>query len=172
MALVLGSAFCYRPVFWKNTDKYEIAADGGADGNGIKFKGLKTVINFDEEDPARSKIVAIIDANTLDAGNKEMTAHAKEAIDPQKFPEISFKSTSIAKTAKGYEATGDLTLHGVTKEVKFPFEFDSKSDIIKFPFLPKQTFNGKMNIKPKEFGITRGGTPDILFINISVPVTK
>jgi polyisoprenoid-binding protein YceI len=169
---ILVSAFCFKPVFWKTTEKYEISAGSGSDGGGIKFRGLKAVISFDEQDPSRSTIMATIDANTLEAGNKEMTAHAKEAIDAKNFPEINFKSTAVKKTEKGYEATGDLTLKGITREIKFPFEFDSKNDIVKFPFLPKQTFMGKMLIIPKEFGITRGGTPNELFINISVPVTN
>jgi polyisoprenoid-binding protein YceI len=170
---ILSCAFCFiKPENWKATEKYDISAGGGVDGGGIKFKGLKAFISFDEEDCTRSKIMTTIDANTLNAGNKEMTEHAKEAIDAKNFPEISFKSTAIAKTAKGYEATGDLTLKGITKEIKFPFEFDSKKDIVKFPFVPKQTFVAKMMIKPKDFGVTRGGTPDQLFIDISVPVTK
>jgi polyisoprenoid-binding protein YceI len=170
---ILSCAFCFvKPENWKATEKYDISAGSGADGGGIKFKGLKAFINFDEEDCTRSKIMATIDANTLSAGNKEMTEHTKEAIDAKNFPEISFKSTAIAKTAKGYEATGDLTLKGITKEIKFPFDFDSKKDIVKFPFVPKQTFVAKMLIKPKDFGITRAGTPEQLFIDISVPVIK
>lgn len=173
LILIFSCSFCFiKPENWKQTEKYEIAAGSGSDGKGIKFKGLKAFISFDEEDCARSKFMATIDANTLEAGNKEMTAHAKEAIDAKNFPEISFKSTAIAKTTKGYEATGELTLKGKTKEIKFPFNFDSKKDIIQFPFVPKQTFVAKMLIIPKDFGITRAGTPSELYIDISIPVTK
>ena len=117
--------------------------------------------------------MASIDANTLDAGNKEMTEHAKEAIDSKNFPEISFVSTNITKTTNGYEATGDLTLKGITKQITFPFSFDSKKDVVlKFPITPKETFSGTMKIVAKDFKITRKGTPDIIFVDLTIPVTK
>jgi polyisoprenoid-binding protein YceI len=173
LIVLIGYAFCFvKPLTWKVKDNYSITTGSGADGKGISFKGLKATINFDEEDASKSFVNAFIDANSLNAGNSEMTEHAKEAIDAKKFPLITFRSTSIVKTKTGYEATGDLTLKGVTKEIKFPFDFDSKKDIIKFPFVPKETFSARMTIIPKDFGVVRPGTPDKLFIDIIVPVTK
>ena len=101
-----------------------------------------------------------------------MTEHAKEAIDSKNFTEISFKSVMITKTKEGYEASGDLTLKGVTKQITFPFDFDSKKEIQRSPVVPQQTFCGKITIFPKDFGITRAGTPNILVIDIVTPVTK
>jgi polyisoprenoid-binding protein YceI len=37
----------------------------------------------------------------------------------EKYPAMTFKSTSIKKSKQGsYELTGDLTIHGITKQVK------------------------------------------------------
>ncbi len=52
----------------------------------------------------------------VDARNK----HLKSAdfFDTEKFPALSFKSTSIKKAGKNkYKLTGDLNLHGITKQV-------------------------------------------------------
>jgi len=118
------------------------------------------------------KITASIDATTINTGNNEMNAHAKEALNTALFPVITFVSTSITKTISGYEAIGNLTLKGITKTIKFPFYFDSKKTLALFPFIPKETFNGSFTIFPKDFSITRKGTPDQVTISITIPVTK
>jgi polyisoprenoid-binding protein YceI len=53
-------------------------------------------------------------------GNAKWESDIKAAswFDVKQFPNITFKTTSVKKTGDDtYEATGDLTLHGVTKSV-------------------------------------------------------
>ncbi|HOZ88439.1 MAG TPA: YceI family protein, partial [Bacteroidia bacterium] len=107
-------------VTWKVKDDYTVKFSGGT------FKGLKALILFNENNPENSRITASIDARTINTGNRLMDEHAKDrqALDAENFPLITFVSTSIRKNANGYEATGNLTLKGVTKEVKLPFVFN------------------------------------------------
>ncbi len=56
----------------------------------------------------------------LDMGNEMWEKDIKAAswFDVKQFPTITFKTTSVKKTGDNvYEATGDLTLHGVTKSI-------------------------------------------------------
>jgi polyisoprenoid-binding protein YceI len=56
----------------------------------------------------------------LDMGNEKWAADIKAAswFDVKQFPTITFKTSSMKKTADDtYEATGDLTVHGVTKTI-------------------------------------------------------
>jgi polyisoprenoid-binding protein YceI len=56
----------------------------------------------------------------VDMGNPKWESDIKAAswFDVKQFPTITFKTTSVKKTADNtYEATGDLTLHGVTKSI-------------------------------------------------------
>lgn len=130
----------------------------------IYFKGLKTDIAFDETNPEKSKIIATIDATTVDTGNEMMTIHAKEAnvLDTEKFPEIKFESSAIRKITKGYEVTGTLTMKGISKEITFPFTFDN------------DTFSGKFSILANDFNIARQGAVPSgeIKIELIVPVTK
>ncbi len=171
--ILLISAFTIaKPVSWKVKPNYSVKVVGAFDDK-MYFKTLTAMIVFDEEAPEKSKFMATIDAKSLNSPSSEMTEHAKQALEVAKFPEITFVSTSITKTKLGYEATGDLTLKGITKQIKFPFVFDSKKDLSdKFPFVAKETFNGKMSITAKDFNITRKGTPDQIFIDITIPVSK
>ncbi|MBA2613692.1 MAG: YceI family protein [Bacteroidetes bacterium] len=159
--ILFASAFTFiQSVNWKVKEGYTVKFTGKK-VDGI-FKGLKAEINFNEKDPGKSKILASIDATTANTGSGIMNKHAKseDGLNTEKFPTINFESSEITKMANGFLATGKLTLRGVTKEIKFPFTFAN------------DTFNGKFAIAPKEYGVTRNGTPDEITIELNIPVTK
>ena len=169
--ILVTSAFTLiTSVSWKIKENYSVKyTAGGIEGY---FKGLKATIVFDEEHPEKSKITAFIDATSLDAGDALMTQHSKEALETNKFPVISFVSTSILKTPKGYDAFGNLTLKGAMRKIVIPFIFNSKKMSTKFPFVDKETFSGAFTISPKSFNITRSGTPEQVTIELTVPVKQ
>jgi polyisoprenoid-binding protein YceI len=166
LVLVLISAFVlYQSVDWKVKEGYSVKVFRNSQLQyPIVFKGLKAEISFDKEKPEASKISAVIDATTVDTGNESMTAHAKEpsVLDTDKYPEITFKSSSIKKEDSGYEITGNLTMKGITKEITFPFTFE------------KDTFIGMFTIEAKDFNITREGAVPSgqIRIELTIPVTK
>jgi len=156
---------------WKVRSDYSVKTTIGS------FKGLKANIQFDEEHPERSTIKAFIDAASVNTGNGMMDEHAREktALYTDLYRVISFVSTSVKRTGKTgqYEATGNLTIKGVTRQIKIPFVFDSKKDHNDlFPFTPKLTFRGSFGIVPKDYNITRPGTPEWLTVDLEIPVTK
>jgi polyisoprenoid-binding protein YceI len=128
------------------------------------FKGLKSELFFDENNLSASKLTATIDANTINTGNGMRNGHAKKGLDAKTFPTVKFESTSITKTASGYEANGNLTIKDVTKQIKIPFTFTKNSE--------GGVFTGTFSIKPSEYNVTRSGTPKVLDFQLNVPVTK
>lgn len=128
------------------------------------FKGLKSELLFDENNLAASKLIATIDANSINTGNGMRNGHAKKGLDTQTFQTVKFESTTITKTASGYEATGNLSIKDVTKQIKVPFTFN-KTD-------GGGVFAGNFSVKPSEYNITRSGTPEVLDFQINVPVSK
>lgn len=70
--------------------------------------GKKSELSFSTE----------IDVASIDTGIGDRDKHLKSAdfFDAEKFPKITFKSKSV-KGDKKLKITGDLTIHGVTKEV-------------------------------------------------------
>lgn len=166
LTILVTSAFVlYQSVDWKVKEGYSVKVFRNSQIQyPIVFKGLKADISFDKENPEKSKIHAVIDATTVDTGNESMTAHAKEpsVLDTDKFPVITFKSSSIKKNISGYEITGNLTLKGITKEINFPFTFE------------KDTFIGTFTIAAKDFNITREGAVPSgqIRIELTIPVTK
>ncbi len=128
------------------------------------FKGLKSELLFDENNLAASKLIATIDANTINTGNGMRNGHAKKGLDAKTFQTVKFESTSITKTASGYEATGNLTIKDVTKQIKLPFIFTKTAD--------GGAFAGTFSVKPADYNVTRSGTPEVLDFQLNVPVTK
>jgi polyisoprenoid-binding protein YceI len=83
------------------------------------FSGLQGTVVYDPDDLKASSVDVTIDVNTLSTGDPNRDAHVKSAefLDAEKYPTITFKSKSITKDGDGLKVTGDLTVHGVTKEV-------------------------------------------------------
>lgn len=128
------------------------------------FKGLKSELLFDENNLPASQLTATIDASTINTGNGMRNGHAKKGLDAKTFPTVKFVSTSITKTAGGYEANGNLTIKDVTRQIIIPFTFSKTGD--------GGVFAGTFSIKPAEYNVTRSGTPEVLDFQLNVPVKK
>lgn len=89
-----------------------------------RFGKLEGTVEYDPQHPELSKFEATIDATSIDTRDEKRDAHLRSAdfFDVEKNPKITFKSTSIKKTGDGFEALGDLTMHGVTKQVTLEIE--------------------------------------------------
>lgn len=90
-----------------------------------QFTGISGVLALDETDIVNSRVEATIDASSLNTGDARRDAHLKSAdfFDVEKFPALSFRSTGVKRADKNVLAvTGDLTIHGVTREVVFQVE--------------------------------------------------
>jgi len=89
-----------------------------------EFSGVTGTVVFDPESPHLSKVDARIDATTIHTRDEQRDAHLKSAdfLDVEKFPTITFVSKKISGSDGEWKVTGDLTLHGVTKEVTLDVE--------------------------------------------------
>jgi len=86
-------------------------------GNFAKFSGTITV---DRDQLENSSVDASIQIGSVTTGNDKRDAHLKspDFFDAAQFSTATFKSKSFKKTGDTtYAITGDLSLHGVTKEV-------------------------------------------------------
>ncbi|CAA2142982.1 YceI family protein [Hyphomicrobium sp. ghe19] len=87
-----------------------------------KFSGNFT---FDDKNPDASKVKVEIDTTSIDTNHAERDKHLRAAdlLDTDKFPTATFESTSVkASGPDKAKITGNLTLHGVTKEITIDAE--------------------------------------------------
>jgi polyisoprenoid-binding protein YceI len=89
-----------------------------------RFSDFNGTINIDPKSPAASNVEFTIQATSIDTGVADRDKHLRSGdfFDVEKFPTITFKSTAVkpSKTKNTYDVTGNLTMHGVTKQVTLP----------------------------------------------------
>ncbi|MCW3089330.1 MAG: YceI family protein [Ferruginibacter sp.] len=164
---ILTAVFAFSlPISWKIADKYSISfSTSGVSGI---FKTFTGSLVFDEQSLPASKFDVSIDVNSINTGNGMQNKHAKSAewFDAPKYPSIKFTSKRIVKTATGYAATGDLQVHGITKEVTLPFTFKRNGS--------GGVFEGFFNINRNDFkiGAPGGEVGEVIKVLVSVPVVK
>lgn len=90
-----------------------------------QFTRINGVLALDETDLTHSRVEASIEAASITTRDAQRDAHLKSAdfFDVEAFPTLSFKSTRISRVGDGELAmTGDLTIHGITRNVVFTVE--------------------------------------------------
>lgn len=119
------------------------------------FTKLSGQLTLDRKDPSKSSVEAVIDAASIDTREPKRDEHLRSAdfFDVQKYPSIAFKSKRVEQDGDGTKVVGDLTLHGVTREVTLEVEgLDSE---MKDPWgNVKIGASASTKIKRKEFGLT------------------
>ena len=95
-------------------------------GDFTKFEGT---IQVDSAHPEKSSVTATIDAASVDTKNAHRDEDLRSAnfFEVAKYPTITFKSKSVKQTgADSGDIVGDLTMHGVTKEITLHAKFLGK----------------------------------------------
>jgi len=90
-----------------------------------QFKGISGTVTWDDQDISKSIIDVTIDAKTVDTSEpkRDEDLKSEKFFDVAKYPTITFKSKKIENVSAGkLKVTGDLTIHGVTKEVVLDVE--------------------------------------------------
>jgi polyisoprenoid-binding protein YceI len=145
----------------------------------VKHLGISTVrgqfakttgqIQLDEKDVAKSQVEVTVDTTTLDTRNDGRDKDVKGAdyLDVAKFPTMTFKSKRVTSAGDGkLKLTGDLTLHGVTKEVTF--DVDGPSAAITDPWKNlRRGASAITKINRHDFGVNGGGS----FVGDDVTIT-
>lgn len=84
------------------------------------FKTFDGTIKVDTAHPEKSSVTATIQTASVDTGNEKRDGDLKsdDFFDTAKFPTITFKSKTVKQTGpESGDIVGDLTMHGVTKEI-------------------------------------------------------
>jgi polyisoprenoid-binding protein YceI len=87
------------------------------------FRDVSGTLNYDSKDVTKSSVEVHIKTASIDTGSDNRDKHLRspDFFDVEKYPEMTFKSTSIEKSGESFVARGPLTIHGVSKDVAIPF---------------------------------------------------
>ena len=93
------------------------------------FKKFDGTISVDADHPEKSSVTATIDTASIDTKNdkRDSDLRSDHFFEVAKYPTITFKSKSVKQTgADSGDILGDLTIHGVTKEMTLHVKFLGK----------------------------------------------
>ena len=143
---------------------------------GVFEKTSGTVV-FDPSDPAKTSIDATIDATTFNSRvqMRDNDVRSPHFLDVAKYPAITFKSTHTEVPGAGiFKITGDLTIHGVTKQVVLEVEAPSQSIQDPMGKGTRMGANATTKINRNDFGITTmpGIVGDEIQIVLDVELTR
>ncbi len=145
------------------------------------FNKFDAKIVADPTDLTTAEIEFTIDMASIDTRNEDRDNHLRSAdfFEVEKYPSLTFKATSIEKTDDDeYAVTGDVNLHGVTRQETFNITFEGQG---KDPWgNEKAGFSGKTKIKRSNYNLTwnaaleTGGVlvGDQITINLEIQAVK
>jgi len=98
----------------------------------------------------------VIQTASLWADNDRLTGHLKspDFFNVQQFPTATFVSTSVSQQATNSTITGNLTLHGITKQISFPASIVVAADSVEV--------KAQFYINRLDFGMKYAGKADDL----------
>lgn len=119
------------------------------------FNVFKGSLEIDENNLDASWVEAEAETSSINTRDERRDGHLRSAdfFDAEQNPTIIFKSKKIEKKGGNeYKVLGDLTMHGVTKEVVFDAEYAGQ--VAKDPFgLRRAGLSATTTINRKDFGL-------------------
>ncbi|PYP89471.1 MAG: protein yceI precursor [Candidatus Angelobacter sp. Gp1-AA117] len=160
---------------WHTTAQFSVRHLGIAAVRGI-FTKLSGTVQYDPSDPSKTALDISIDAASINTRVeiRDKDLRSPNFFDVEKYPTITFKSKHAETQGKGkMKITGDLTIHGVTKEVVL--QVNGLSGPIKDPHGNKRMgASATTQINRKDFGVNGSpdGVADEVLITIDTEVVK
>ncbi len=140
-----------------------------------RFNDIAGTMVFDDADPTKTVIDVTVKVESVDTNLEKRETHLKspDFFDVAQYPNMTFKSKKV--TAKGnttLSVVGDLTIHGVTREVTLDVD---RSGTGKDPWGNTRTgAEAVFNIKRSDFfgGVKQDGLSDDVRLIISLEGVK
>ena len=91
-----------------------------------RFTGIDGSIDLVDGSDLPTAVRVTIDAATISTHVEQRDTHLRSAdfFDVATYPQLTFRSTRIEGTEQAFRLTGDLTIHGTTREVTFDASFE------------------------------------------------
>jgi polyisoprenoid-binding protein YceI len=126
------------------------------------FTSVKGTVQFDDRDITKSSVDVAIDVNSVDTRqpDRDKDLRSDHFFDAEHFPTITCKSKRVEQVSPGkLKITGDLTIHGITKEVVL--NVDGPTAPVKDPWgNQRMAINATTKINRQDFGVKWNQTMD------------
>ena len=125
-----------------------------------KFNEFTGSVMYDPENLDGSSVEASIKIASIDTDNENRDNHLRspDFFDAETYPTMTFKSTKIEMRDEGLFAVGDLTMHGVTKQIELPFEL--VGPVTDMQGNTRYGIDASMKLNRQDFGVKWNQTLD------------
>jgi polyisoprenoid-binding protein YceI len=116
-------------------------------------------VQLNEADITKSSVQAEVDVASVDTRvpDRDNDLKSDHFFDAARFPTMTFKSKKIVKNGDKLSILGDLTIHGVTKEVTL--ESDGLTPAVSDPWgNTRRGLSASTKINRQDFGVKWQGT--------------
>lgn len=119
-----------------------------------KFTDFQVELVWNSEDPSKSSVSLEIQVASINTGleGRDGDILGDRILDAENFPTITFQSSDIRRNGADFIAIGDLTLHGVTKEIYLPIRVVTFVDENN-PDDPWQAYHIDYTLDRRDYGI-------------------
>ena len=95
-----------------------------------RFSEFSGTILFDGGEIPQSSVTADIQTTSIVTGNRRRDEHLRSSafFDTAVYPSATFQSARVEPLGDGYMCVGTLTLHGVSREIRIPFQISRKEN--------------------------------------------
>ena len=126
------------------------------------FTKVSGTVQMDDKDISKSSVEVTIDAASVDTrvADRDKDLRSDHFFDTAKYPTLTFKSTKVEQVAPGMlKVTGDLTIHGTTKQVVLDVEGPTAP--VKDPWgNQRAAASASTKINRQDFGVKWNATMD------------
>ncbi len=107
------------------------------------------------DDPTESSVDVTIEGASFETGDANRDGHIKspDFLDVAKYPQLTFRSTSVTGSGTEWSVVGDLTIAGVTRPVELALELEGVVEKDPWGF-SRAAFSGRTEINREDFGLT------------------
>lgn len=134
------------------------------------FMKVSGSAKHDPADPTKDSLDATIDAGSVDTRveMRDKDLRSPNFLDVEKYPTITFHSKQVKPAGSGkLQIVGDLTIHGVTKEVTL--DVDGPSAQIKDPWGNQRIgASASTKVNRHDFGVN--GAPGVVGDDITITI--
>jgi polyisoprenoid-binding protein YceI len=119
------------------------------------FSNVTGTVVYDDKDVSKSSVDVTIDVSTVDTRepNRDKDLKSDHFFDLEHYPTMTFRSKKVEQAGVGkLKVTGDLTIHGVTKEVVL--DVDGPTAPVKDPWgNQRAAINATTKINRQDYGV-------------------
>lgn len=118
-----------------------------------EFRGIDARFNFEDDDPTRWSVEATIDAASFHSWEerRDNKIRGPEYFAVERFPTLDFTSKRVERDGDRYRLIGDLTIHGITREVVLDASYNGEATNARGNVT--RGFTATTTIKRSDFGI-------------------